>query len=74
MLFLHGENDPQKSEFYALAQGYENIKFLTLSDNTELPRYISGAIATIAISKNEDFGMITLESMACGVPVIAVDE
>ncbi len=74
ILLLHGENDPQKSEFYALAQGYENIKFLTLSDNTELPRYISGAIAAIAISKNEDFGMISLESMACGVPVIAVDE
>lgn len=26
------------------------------------------------MSKNEDFGMIAIESMACGVPVIAPDE
>lgn len=35
---------------------------------------IAGAIATICVSKNEDFGMVAIESMSCGVPVIAVDE
>jgi glycosyltransferase involved in cell wall biosynthesis len=28
----------------------------------------------IYISRNEDFGMNTIESLACGVPVIAVAE
>jgi len=26
------------------------------------------------VSENEDFGMVAIESMASGVPVIAVDE
>jgi glycosyltransferase involved in cell wall biosynthesis len=29
---------------------------------------------TICISENEDFGMVAIESMACGTPVIAVNE
>lgn len=53
---------------------FDNIIFHKLSQNEHLPWIISGAIATIALSKNEDFGMIATESMACGTPVLAVDE
>ncbi|MDD5376612.1 MAG: glycosyltransferase [Candidatus Gracilibacteria bacterium] len=74
LLVIYGENDPQKEEIMALSKGYSNIIFLTLADNNELPRYVAGAIATIFIAKNEDFGMVALESMSCGVPVIGVDE
>ncbi|NDK19322.1 glycosyltransferase family 4 protein [Candidatus Gracilibacteria bacterium] len=74
LLVIYGENDPQKDEIITLAKGYENITFLTLTNNNELPRYIAGAIATIFIARNEDFGMVSLESMSCGVPVIGVDE
>lgn len=35
---------------------------------------MAGAIATVFIAQNEDFGMVALESMACGVPVIGVNE
>lgn len=73
-LILYGPEDSQKDEFIALGSGYPNIYFFTLQDNDELPRFISGAIASIAVSRNEDFGMVAIESMACGVPVIAVDE
>lgn len=73
LLVIYGQNDPQKEEIMNLGARYENITFLTLTDNNELPKYIARAIATIFIAKNEDFGMVALESMSCGVPVIGVD-
>lgn len=74
LLIIYGQNDPQKEEIVELARGCGNIEFLTLADNNELPKYVAGAIATVFIAKNEDFGMVALESMSCGVPVIGVDE
>lgn len=41
-----------------------------LSDNRELPSIVSKAAATLFVSKNEDFGMVAIESMAAGTPVI----
>lgn len=74
LLVLYGEHDSQKDEFMKLAEWHSNIIFLKLGNNEELPVVISGTTATIAISREEDFGMVAIESMACGVPVIAVDE
>lgn len=74
LLVIYGTNDPQKDEIMAIGEGCPNITFLTLTDNNELPKYVAGAIATIFIARNEDFGMVALESMSCGVPVIGVDE
>lgn len=73
-LILYGEEDSQKVEFMKLGEWSENIYFYTLPDNSLLPAIISWAIATIAVSREEDFGMVAIESMACGVPIIAVDE
>jgi glycosyltransferase involved in cell wall biosynthesis len=74
IVILYGEQDSQKDEFMRLAADYPNIIFYELSDNNHLPQIISGAIASICVSQDEDFGMVAIESMACGVPVIAVDE
>jgi glycosyltransferase involved in cell wall biosynthesis len=74
ILILYGEHDSQRNEFMRLGAWYPNIVFHALSDNNHLPYIISGAIASICISQNEDFGMVAIESMACGIPVIAVDE
>ncbi len=40
----------------------------------ELRDLIRGAIATIYIPVDEDFGMSPVESMACGTPVVAVND
>lgn len=56
------------------SEKYPNISFLSLSDNTFLPELISHSLATICMSQNEDFGMVAIESMACGIPVIAPNE
>ncbi|MEG0701580.1 MAG: glycosyltransferase, partial [Muribaculaceae bacterium] len=46
---------------------YKNI------DNNQLPELYSCARATINMSQSEAFGVTTIESMACGTPVIAFD-
>lgn len=71
---IYGKNDPQLGEFRNLANGAANIEFVTLADNSELPNIVRNAMATVCVSKNEDFGMVTIESFASGVPVIAVKE
>ena len=42
--------------------------------DTELRELIRGAKATIYIPIDEDFGMSPVESMACGTPVIGVND
>lgn len=74
VLILYGENDSQKDEFIKMGEWYPNIIFHSLKENENLPVILSWAIASICVSKNEDFGMVAIESMASGVPVIAVDE
>ncbi len=73
VLILYGKNDSQREEFMNLAHGYDNIVFRVLSENKHLPHIINSSIASIAISKEEDFGMVTIESLACGIPVLAVN-
>ena len=46
---------------------------LSPSDN-ELRKLIQEATATIYVPVDEDFGMSPVESMACGTPVIGVDD
>lgn len=52
---VYGKNDPQLEEFRTLANGAKNIEFITLSDNSELPNIVRSAIASICVSRNEDF-------------------
>ena len=74
IIILYGENDSQKYEFIKMVKWFPNILFHKLIDNNNLPYMINWALMTICISENEDFGMVAIESMACGTPVIAVNE
>ncbi len=55
-------------------RGHSNIRFTGWTDEAQLRSLISGAIATIYIPVDEDFGMSPVESMAAGKPVIGVAE
>lgn len=46
---------------------------LVLSDH-DMAKLLSGSFLTLCTSYNEPFGLTPLESMACGTPVLAVNE
>lgn len=74
LIITYGKNDPIKDELIQQAKGLSNIEFRTNVDDQEAIWLLSNALATIYIPKDEDFGMVPIESMACGTPVIGVDE
>ncbi len=51
--------------------GYKNIEFLGRVPDEDLLLLYAGAKATIVASEDEDFGIVPVESMAAGTPVIA---
>lgn len=49
------------------------VKFVGQKDQTQLPFYYNAADIVVMPSHYESFGMATLESMACGTPVITTN-
>lgn len=74
LIISHGSNDPEKLNIAKMIAGHDNIKMVESPNDTELRRLISESIATIFIPVDEDFWMTPVESMACWVPVIWVND
>ena len=58
----------------AMAKEYDMdgvIRFLGKKDQDSLPYYYSAAEVVVVPSHYESFGMVALEAMACGAPVVA---
>ena len=51
----------------------QTVVFLGQRDQDKLPYYYSAAEVVVMPSHYESFGMVALEAMACGTPVIASD-
>ena len=49
----------------------DQIDFVGQIDHTELPLYYNAADVCVVPSYYESFGLVALESMACGTPVVA---
>ncbi len=74
LIISYWKNDPDKSKIQEIIRWHENIKMIESPDDEQLRKLISESIATIYIPREEDFWMSPIESMACWVPVIWVDE
>lgn len=74
LIVVYGKNDPQKEAIFSIAEGSNNIRFITLENNDDLYGLIWNCIATLYVPVDEDFGMSPVESMAAGKPVIWVNE
>ncbi len=81
LLIIGGDKDhadsPTGSEMHKLQQltatlGIQNmVTFLGSQRQDQLPYFYSAAEVCILPSRYESFGMVALEAMACGTPVIA---
>ncbi len=74
LIITYGKNDPERQNIGKMTEGYANIEMRESPTDVELRELIRGAKATIYVPIDEDFGMSPVESMACGTPVIGVDD
>jgi D-inositol-3-phosphate glycosyltransferase len=66
--------DSEMARLQLLRQQYnlqDFVIFLGQRDQATLPYYYSAANAVVVPSHYESFGMVALEAMACGIPVVA---
>ncbi|MGB9965902.1 glycosyltransferase family 4 protein [Halobacterium hubeiense] len=59
-----------------LAEGdaHDKVTFVGAVEQARLPVYYNAADVSVFPSVNEGFGVVTLESMACGTPVVVTTE
>lgn len=68
---------PQNQEYIRLAESIrkkklaEKVIFLGSKKQSQLRRYYSAADALVVPSLYESFGLVAMEALACGIPVIA---
>lgn len=74
LILTYWDNHPEKDKILESIKWYSNIKAIKSPSDTELKKLISESIATIYIPVDEDFWMSPIESMACWVPVIWVND
>lgn len=68
------KNDKEMMRLQQMAQELglaDTVHFLGAKDQSELPLFYAAATAVIMASDYESFGMVALEAMATGTPVIA---
>ncbi len=69
-----GSGDPGLQQMHALAQRLgiaARVQFVGRVEQPELPFFYSAADTLVLPSSYESFGMVALEAMACGTPVVA---
>ena len=69
---LHGDKELQELQKLAHDLGIgQRVHFLGARPQQELPLLYSAADVTVVPSYHESFGLVAVESLACGTPVVA---
>lgn len=69
---LHGDKELQELQRLARDLGIsQHVHFLGARPQQELPLLYSAADVTVVPSYHESFGLVAVESLACGTPVVA---
>ena len=69
---LIGGTGPDEDRLRALAAGDDRIRLLGRVSDAELGRLYAEAVAVPFVPYDEDYGLITVEAMAAGAPVVTV--
>jgi glycosyltransferase involved in cell wall biosynthesis len=64
---------PLENRIASAAQSLPNVELIPELTHEELAELYADATATLCPYKREGFGMVAIESMACGTPVIGLD-
>ncbi len=72
MVLIAGKG-PAADYYKKMAEGKENVKFLGFLDRRELMEFYSSLDLFVFPSTAETQGLVALEAMACGVPVIGAN-
>ncbi len=69
---VNGDGEIDRVKLLAKERDLEDqIDFVGQVDHNELPLYYSAADVCVVPSYYESFGLVALEAMACGIPVVA---
>jgi glycosyltransferase involved in cell wall biosynthesis len=73
LIVYYSPHDPSVEAVMKVASGSHNIFFINEPLEMRRSNILANAVASIAVAKYEDFWVVAVESMACGIPVIAVN-
>jgi phosphatidylinositol alpha-mannosyltransferase len=73
-LCLAGPGDPEPFLIAAPALAREAVVRVGVGELRDLPGLYSNAWVTVLPSTGEAFGLVVLESLACGTPVVTLDD
>lgn len=67
---------PYRNDYVSLVEELglsDEVEFVGRVPNNELPRYYNSFSVAVSLSRNESFGVVAVEAMACGCPVVVSD-
>jgi glycosyltransferase involved in cell wall biosynthesis len=74
LIILYNPNDSEKQVLMNMARGCNNIFFHHEGADIGMAKIIANSVATISLTRDENFSLVSIESMACGVPMISIDD